>query len=302
MRVISRQTANATSKALDISLTALGQLIARCWNTAEINLRNLVAQKYPASTEEFLTSVLAGELRVAVADASNTRKVEAAFLQDLQRSIHPLHFASTNPARLASGLIARVNLHDRQHEGKLSAADLGIVVMRPSAQTSWDRSRIEIRRDHATGLLAQAKLGRGTNRADVYIWDDLTAAQERLLPKRRKYYSLLLYRVNGRKANHLAPFTWQLCSEYTIGRVKKWLRSGAFPEEALSPDVLTKLFAGTIGTKDQKIIKSIIDPAKSSGLSSISIEVFWPDGKGPPPCVNLRQHTQERQVHSLIHR
>ena len=155
---------------MDVTLTTLGQLIARCWNRAEDSVRGLVAQKHPAPSEELLTDLFAGELRVAVAKASKGRDVEAAFLTDLRRSIP--HF-DLDVARRASGLVARVNLHGHWHEGKLSAADLGIVVTRPRVQFAWGGTRVEFRRDHATGLLAQAKLGRCANRVGGHTWDYL---------------------------------------------------------------------------------------------------------------------------------
>jgi hypothetical protein len=155
---------------------------------------------------------------------------------------------------------------------------------------------VEFRRDHATGLLAQAKLGRRTKGpAGGYSWDSLTDSQERLFPKRRDYYSLLLYRLKGQKADSLEAFGWQICRKYSVREVKKWLRSDAFPEEVLSANVLGKLFARAIGTEDPKIIQTIIDP-KTSDVRSIDIRVFWPDGGGPSPSMQLRQTKQEMHV------
>jgi len=277
---------------MDVRLTVLGQLMARCWETAEENLRTLVAQKHPSPSEEQVTLLFAGELRTAVAKASSARQVENAFLTDLRRSIPRL---DPDVARRVNGLVARVNLHDRWHEGNVSAADLGIVVRRPIVRLASGGRRVEFRRNHGTGLLAQAKLARSARAGcDGHKWDSLTDAQARLFPKRREYYSLLLYRVNGAKADELAPFGWQLCSGHNLRQVKKWLRLNAFPEEIASSAVLTKLFARQIGTEDPKVIEKIIDPA-ASDIHCIDLHIFWPGDKGPPPSVDLYQQRQQPQ-------
>lgn len=278
---------------MEVTLKNLAQLIARCWNRAEESVRLLVAQKYTAPSEELLTDLFAGELREAVAQASRAREVEAAFLSDLRRAIPEFDHLEHNVAPRVRGLVARVNLHGHPHEGSLSAADIGIVATRPSVDLAW--GQVKFQRDRATGLLAQAKLGRPANRVGRrHTWGRLTGTQERLFPNRRDYYSLLLYRINGQKANELEAFGWQICREHTVTQVKRWLRSDSFPGEISSSDVLRKLFARTIGTENPKTIQTIIDPASSS-VRSIDIQIFWPDGAGPPPLIELR-HQQEARA------
>jgi hypothetical protein len=51
--------------------------------------------------------------------------------------------------------------------------------------------------------------------------------------------------------------------------------------------------------KDPKVIQTIVDPA-ASGNHSIDIQVFWPDGAGPPPSIELCLHKREKQVQHLI--
>lgn len=283
---------------MDVKLTNLGKLIEGCWNRAEGETIQAIAQKHPAPDEDEITFLLSGELRTAVAEASDAGRVETAFLTDLRQSIHTLDLDIT---RWTSGLIARVNRHGRRHEGKVSGADLGVVIMRPLVRLAFGGTSIEFRRDHATGLLAQAKLGRQADPSDGgHAWDGLTRPQERLYPKRRAYYSLLLYRLNGQNADELKPFGWQLCRQHTVKQVQKWLQVDAFPEEISSSEVLRKLFAGSIGTENPKLIKSVIDPPKLEARS-ITIHIFWPDGAGPPPSPLLhRQQQGNQQVQQRI--
>lgn len=281
--------------ALEVKLTNVGRLIAQCWRDSEASARELVARKYLAPAEEYLTSLFAGEFRAAVAHVSAVREVDKAFLTDLRRAVPRL---DSRIARRVSGLVARVNLHNRWHEGHLSGADLGLIIKRPVVRLLRSGVRIEFRRDNATGLLAQAKRGLHEGSANgKSTWDDLTKAQERLYPKRRDYYSLLLYRLSGEKLSDLGPFGWQLCKQYTVKRVKQWLKSDKFPDETSSSDVLERLFARIIGTEDPKIIETIVDPA-ASDFRSIELQISWPDGAGPPPFIDLyQQEQQEQRVH-----
>ena len=218
-------------------------------------------------------------------------------MTDLRESIPNLDF---DIARWIDGLVARVNRHSRRHEGKVSGADLGIVIIRPRVSFGFGGSSIEFRRDQATGLLAQAKLGRQADpNGGVHAWDGLTRPQERVYPKRRKYYSLLLYRLNGQNADVLSPFRWQVCREHAAKQVQKWLRSDTFPQEMSSSEVLGKLFTGSIGTKSLKLIESVIDPPKRQARSII-LRIFWPNGAGPPPSLFLHRQ-QRQQVHQKIH-
>jgi len=277
---------------VDVKLTTLEQLIERCWNSAEVETAKAVVQKHPSPSEEQLTFLFSGELRRAIGDASSARRIETAFLADLRRSIPRLDLGV---ARRAGGLVARVNLHGRWHEGNVSAADLGIVITRPLVRLSPGRINVEFRRDHPTGLLAQAKLGRAVGPTEGgHAWGRLTQSQAGLFPKRRGYYSLLLYRLNGQNSDELEPFAWQLCRNYTVRQVKKWLRSDAFPGEISSSEVLRRLFARMIGTEDPKVIQTIIDPT-GAGAHSIELQIFWPDGSGPPPSFPLCELQHKRQ-------
>jgi hypothetical protein len=281
----------------EVNLTTLGKLIEGCWNQAEAETAKAVAEKHHSPNEEEVTFLFIGELRTSVENASATGKVEREFLTDL-RSVSGLDDAV---ARRARGLIARVNFHGRQHEGKKSASDVGIIIRRPLVRRTSYPSRVELHRDHAIGLLAQAKLGHCADLTNnLYTWTSgLTDNQVRLFPERCDYYSLLLYRLAGDK--ELRPFLWQLCKSHTVEEVKHWLHSDTFPQEVSSSHVIQKLFAGTIGTKNKEVIQTIID-APPSAARFIDLHIFWPDDAAPPPFLQLQQHKQNKQIVQQLNR
>jgi hypothetical protein len=86
----------------------------------------------------------------------------------------------------------------------------------------------------------------------------------------------------------------QLCSEFTLKKVKIWLLSDVFPDEISSSEVLRKLFARANGTEDPKIIETMIDPG-ANDIHSIDLQIFWPGDGGPPPSVELHHHEHEAQ-------
>jgi hypothetical protein len=289
---------------LEIKLNKLAQVIAGCWAEAESRLTELIAEKHPNPSEELITDLLAGELRASVARASGTHRVEHAFLEDLDSQIPNLNVSD---ARRFGGLIASVTPHTKSHEGRVSAADLGIVILRPQVWLNgWANETIECSRDHATGLLAQAKLGHHKKRGKGlrsqgpgYSWNTLKKKQEDLFPDRRAYYSLLLYRLKGKELSEFQPLRWQLCRDQTVEDVKQWLRSGLFPEEQPSSALLKSLFDGKIGTLDPNIIQSVIAPTKGD-FRDIEIRIFWPDGSGPPPSFHHQQQQyQEANIQRL---
>jgi hypothetical protein len=98
----------------EVKLTTLGKLIEHYWNQAEAETAKAVAEKHHSPNEEEVTFLFIGELRTSVENASVTGQVERAFLTDL-RSVPGLDDAV---ARRGSGLVARVNFHGRQHEGR----------------------------------------------------------------------------------------------------------------------------------------------------------------------------------------
>jgi len=175
---------------LEIKLNKLAQVIVGCWAEVEPKLAELIAQKHPNPQEELITDLLAGELRASVARASDSHSVEHAFLEDLKSQIPNL---SVSDSRRFGGLIASVTPHTKPHEGRVSAADLGIVILRPQVSLNgWGNETIECSRDHATGLLAQAKLGHHKKRREGYSWNTLQQ-------KRSK-------RICSQTAVHITPY------------------------------------------------------------------------------------------------
>jgi hypothetical protein len=276
---------------MEVKLTSLGKLISDCWSRAEVETAKTIVKKHPSPSEEEITFLFSGEFRIAVEAASEKGMIEHAFLEDLHASIPNLSFEIT---RHTKGLIARINVHGRWHEGRVSGADLGIVILRPLVRVRNAGTTVEFHRNHGNGLLAQAKLGKQLGLTGKLKWDTLTQRQQDLFPKLHEYYSLLLYRLQGQ--TNLKPFSWQLCKKYSVEQAQEWLQTNVFPAELSSTEVLRMLFARAIGTEDPKLIKTIIDPSISDARS-IEVHIFWPDGGGPPPSLSVYQsQTVQQQI------
>jgi hypothetical protein len=273
----------------DVPLTNLEQVIVRCWNIAEEETAKEVLEKHYGPPEEFLTRLLAGELRSAFEKASKAGLVRQAFWDDL------LSIPNIDPnsaMNASSHLVARVNFHNHHHEGKTSGSDLGLVIIRPVVTFDpYGYAKLELRSAHPRGLLAQAKLCR--QKKGRSIWRGLKKNQQVLFPTLKDYYSLLLYRLSGENSNKLEPLRWQLCRNHSLEQVKQWLRSGVFPEEMSSSDVIQKLFARTIGIEDMKVLHTVIDPAMSAP-EIIELEIYWPGGAPPAQALQLlAEETQQ---------
>jgi hypothetical protein len=282
---------------MKIPLRNLGQLLARCWVAAEQATATAIAAKHPDPREVNITFLFAGELRAAVAEASDKKLFERAFLADLRARFPELANADLSGTR---GLIARVSFHNQHHEGRRSASDLGVIITAPSVRRPAAAPRLEILRDQSSALLAQAKVGRPSpSRESRLRWGRLTDTQERLIPDHGDYYALLLYRLEGAAKNELAPFRWQPCRRYSVPDIKSWLRSGNFPSELSSTQVIDALSSGTLGTDSPAVIERIIDPS-SSRHTSIEMHVFWPDGTGPDPLFTMHRNLEQRQRQVVI--
>ena len=139
---------------MDVKLQNVGQLIARCWTEAEEETSRAINDKYWSPGEEDITFIFAGELRSKVKKVSDGGAVEDAFIRDLKGAIPRLRL-DLDLVRRSRGLIARVNFHNRAHEGSKSAADLGIAIRRPLVRFEPYGLQVETRPDHATGLLVE---------------------------------------------------------------------------------------------------------------------------------------------------
>jgi hypothetical protein len=253
----------------------------------------MIAKTQPNPPEELITALLEGHLRGAFEEASKNRQIESAFVEDLRSQIRGFSRAD---AQRFTGLIATVNPHTKPHEATVSGADFGLLIVRPQIRTSgWAHETVHCSRDHATGLLAQAKLGHQKKRGLGHRWNGLKQNQADLLPNLRSYYSLLLYRLNGMNGTELEPLRWQLCHDSTVEDVKSWLRLDAFPDEIPSSEVLIRLFHRQIGTEDPDIIKNVIAPEKAKARV-IEIYISWPPGAEPPSSCSLEKDHRRHEA------
>lgn len=279
---------------MEIQLQRLGGLIASCWERAEAATIRVVEEKYFDPPEEFITFLFASELRFVVGEESRARAFEHAFLEDLRFQFPNLAAEAIESMR---GLIARVNLHSRWHEGLLSASDLGVVVTRPSVHGNPGSLQVQVFRERSRGLLVQAKLN-SRNGEGRLRWGPLTENQEDLLPKHLNHCALLFYQLEGLNRSQLAPFRWQLCHGFDIFEIKGWLCSGTLPRAVTSREIIRGLSAGIVGTDSVDIIEQIVDPL-SSRPSAIEIKVFWAGGDGPPERVLLARSVKAK-VHQVV--
>jgi hypothetical protein len=194
---------------MEIRLRQLGHAIARCWLVAEEATAKVIAEKHPDPEEEHITFLFAGELRASVSQASEANVFATAFQADLQHALPELGIGAS---LRTAGLMARVNFHSRQHEGDRSGSDLGVIITQPSVRRHSSLTQVEIVRDHARALLAQAKLNtRRVRRDGRKTWRSLTRSQKVILPGHSEYSALLLYCLEGSTRSNLTPFCWQLC-------------------------------------------------------------------------------------------
>ena len=275
---------------MEIRLTALARAIADCWEVAEKKTASEVAQKHYDPQEEGITFLFAGELRAAVAEASSRGEFDRAFLSDLHSNFPKL---GGDLSFHGTGLVARVNFHNRQHEGRRSGSDLGIVVSQPSVSGYPGAAEIAIVRDRRRALMAQAKLNqRPRGRSGRVRWGPLRNNQVKILEDHLDHSALLIYRLGGRLRTELGPFKWQLLRGRTMDEIKSWLRTGAFPAEETSGGVIEGLSFGSLGTEDAALIDALVDPA-SSAATAVEIRVFWPEGTGPTGRVRLRRDVEQ---------
>jgi hypothetical protein len=276
-----------------MQITNVVRVLARCWETAERKTRSVIARKYYGADETQITFLFRGELRYAVAQASDAREFEHAFLADIRAAFPQLGYGGESIAR---GLIASVNFHNQKHEAHTSSADLGLVLTRPDVNAvTWSDTELKISHDVPQALLAQAKLGKPKLvRSSTLKWGGLTKKQRNKVPDVIQYHSLLLYRYGDKDYKELKPFGWQLCQGYEVDNLREWLRQGCFPEERSSEQILLELARAKIGTNDRNIIERIVDPHNPK-TGYLEIRISWGDGKGPGSrFVIMRSPTVER--------
>jgi hypothetical protein len=258
-------------------------LLCTCWNAAEISLRAEVANNCPDIDEEAITQMFHAKLSESLRLASREKRIESAFLKDLQDSFPTLHYShGLELQRIAQGIIADVTLHKRSTE-RVTGGDLGFMIVRPYIQLEWSSLHIS---DYRRGLLTQAKLKRLSG------WGTFTSNQKKILPERLDYLALLLYSYEDDARRQLSKFSWQLCSGVTFNKLKGLLMEHSFQGNIDSCGVIRGLGNATIGTDDNSIIDEFISPEKNP---SLIIRIFWPHGgPGSEVYVYTRQETEEK--------
>jgi hypothetical protein len=251
-----------------------------------------VAEKHPDPTEEQITFLFSGELREAVERSSLAGQFAAAFQWDLLA--HPPPMPAAIDPLSGRGLVGRVNFHHRQHEGRRSGSDLGVIVTRPSV--SWVANSLRIQHDCRRALLAQAKLNKHKKSNDrPPPWGSLTKRQQAQIPQLRDFYALLLYTLGGAGRDRLERFRWQSCKDREVAEIQDWLISGVLPGELSSTDVIKGLFDGNLGTDASSTIDALVDPP-SSYAGAIEIRIHWPDDQPRPDEIRLLRQPERQKV------
>lgn len=279
-----------------VPLSRLTREIVKCWISAENELRADISQRYWNPAEEDVTFLFCGLLRNAVAEANEHRRFEHAFASDLGWSFPDL---VSDAWGISAGLAGSVSFHGRQYEGRTSAADIGLLLVRPSVrQSPWSQDSISIAVDDRRALLAQAKIGRA--RRDRLDWGTLTERQRDLFPRHAAYMALLLYGLGGPKGEWLSPFSWQLCDGATVQDIESWLGRDSFPSKQDSESIIEGLAQGRIGSDDPGVCKLVIDPG-SVDTRCIEIRVSWPEDVPPEGGVLRRRlHSKAQNTVPLL--
>jgi hypothetical protein len=285
---------------IPVRCTHLGGTIATCWTEAESRVIADIRERHSRPNETEITFLFRGHLREVVGQASARRDFENALRVDLTATFTDLRYDDRQRINdLPRGLVASVSFHGSQHEGRVSASDLALLVRRPMiSRTQWPSDGVRIERGDPRALLGQAKLGRGSKRRTNLKWGKLTKPQRRVVPDVLSYYSILLYRLLDPDGTVLSPFGWQLCSGHEVKDIEGWLLEGVFPSETSSAQLIQELNLGRIGTSDPAVIERVTSPEKIS-CPTIEIRIDWPDRDAPPPALTLARHVSQQAVVKL---
>jgi hypothetical protein len=269
-----------------LAMPATFNVIIKCWEDAEAELRSVIEKKYHDLDEEFITTLFYGELAFMLREASQKKAIERAFQADLRRAFPRLE-SWGDLKSISANLIADVSLHKREVE-KITGGDFGLTLTRP--QLSLHRQSELVISEYQRGLLCQAKLKRRNGK-----WGKLTKRQKDVFPSRMSYLALLLYSYSDTERHRLNPFNWQICQGKPSDNIENWLREAEFPSVVHSAEVVRRLGNAQIGTDDQGIIKNIIRPHNRPQLN---IRIFWRQGKAPPNHLHLHAVRQlKEQLH-----
>jgi hypothetical protein len=260
------------------------RVVTSCWKAAEAGVRSAIAGVSRGLHEESITERTYELFAQGLLEASKSRKVERAFVQDMESQYSDID--SSVLEGVGHGLIALATLHERQVE-KSTGGDLGLIVARPYIERPYGRT-LRISRSYRRGLLCQARL-KGVDTP----WLPFTRNQRKVLPARLAFLCLLLYRYEDEHRTALRPFEWQLCGEVSFTDVVGWLRSDRFPNVVAAERIIDGLGNGTLGTDKQEILETIIAPRQNRYLY---IRIDWPDGGGPGSEVQVRSRYQAKEL------
>lgn len=249
-----------------IQIPSVIELIAQVWYAAELSLKTSIENKHPDLEEDYITRFFHGELREKLRQVSEEKKIEAAFLEDLNRVFPDL--SSTGELReISSGLIAKVTLHPKETE-RITGGDLGLLLGRPTISKSYDGLELIVN-EHRCGVLCQAKLKGRKGK-----WGAFTKNQKIKLSDHLPYLMLLLYQYGDVNRTRLCNFYWQECKGKSLHEIEKWLKYDSFPGLLKSGTFIELIGDDKIGTSDDKIIDNIICPETRPAMI---IRVMWPD-------------------------
>lgn len=248
-----------------IKLTKTLNLLIDCWSTVEDKVRALIAERYWAHDEVFITRLFCGELKWALQRESEQNRFSQAFLSDLRAAFEFYKWLDEDLEHLSTGFVARVHYHEPATE-KFTGGDLGLTVMRPNVEYSKVDSTLRHELCEQ-GLLCQAK-----RQTKARTWGSLTDRQRIVLPGHLGFLALLFYGYKDNARISLEPFTWKICSASTIDDVESWLAAKALTGCLTSAQILQSLGEGEIGTGDRELISHFICPPTEAFLK---VELTW---------------------------
>jgi hypothetical protein len=262
------------------------EVVAQCFATAELEVRDIVASTRPNANEEAITNDLELQLAKSLRVASANREIESAFVEDL-RNAYPM-VDSDQFQETASGLVAQVSWQERSTEAR-TGGDFGIVLARPVV--NFGDTSFSIAPGHRRGILVQAKKGHVDGR-----WGRLKQNQEGLFPSFRPHGVLLLYPFANTHA--LMEFKWLPCRRRQLSTIKTWLKKGTFPPGLDSAELINELGRGQLGTSDQDVITDRIAPGSERTLV---IRIDWSIHRPPRSEVAVIANTVEHQFVGIHH-
>ena len=263
------------NKTLAIVCDAIGK--------AEENLKEHIRLFYQNAGEEFITNLFCGQINYFLREASNERRIENAFLKDLENAIGYRYLSDYALSRslksTAAGLVADIVLHNKRTEGR-TGGDFGLIIIHPSIH--FDSKGLKIKKGQSSGLLCQAKLKDKAGK-----WNQLNENQKFILNQNKDFSSLVLYSYTDTDRTNLAPIAWTLCKSQAIVNIEERLKRDALDEINTldTKKVLQLLGRKEIGTNDRDTISKIISPSVRQHLE---LRIYWPEGDDDSDTLEIK--------------